>query len=73
MKKHIVFKHPTVWRCWKNANLTFVAKDNYQKKGKQRCVVGYRAIMEHFGSVNPYKKDDLQQKKFMEDVLFFCY
>ncbi len=39
-------------------------------------VVGHGAIIEHFGNVNPYKKDDLQQKKFMEDLLFFvskCY
>jgi len=76
MKKHILPKHPTTWQCWKSANLTFVVKDNYQEKGKQICVVGYGEITEHFGNVNLYKKDDLQQKKFTEDLLFFvvkCY
>jgi len=46
-------------------------KKNYWEKGKQRCVVCYGAITKHFGSVNLYKKDDSQQKKFMEDLLFF--
>lgn len=70
MKKHILSKHLAAWRCWKSVNLTFIVEDNYQEKGKQRCVVGYGAITEHFGSVNLYKNDDLQQKKIMEDLLF---
>jgi len=71
MKKHIFYEHLTAWQCWKSANFPVVATDNYQEKGKERCVVGYGAITKHFGSVNPYKKDDLQQKKFMGDLLFF--
>jgi hypothetical protein len=27
-------------------------------------------IIDHFGSINPYKKEDAQQKKFMKDLLF---
>jgi hypothetical protein len=72
MNKHILYEHPNVWRCLKHATLTFVAKENYQEKGMQRCVVGYGTITKHFGSVNPYKNDDLQQKKFMEDFVVFC-
>jgi len=63
-------KHPVAWWHWKNVNLTLVAEKNYREKGKQKFV-GYEVIIEHFGSVNPYKKDYLEQKNFMEDLLFF--
>jgi hypothetical protein len=33
--------------------------------------MGYEAIIDHFGNGNPYKKDDAQEEKFMEDVLLF--
>jgi hypothetical protein len=36
-----------------------------------RFHVDYRGITKHFESVNPYQKDDVQQKQFMEDLLFF--
>jgi hypothetical protein len=33
--------------------------------------MGYEAIIDHFGNGNPYKKDDAQEEKFMEDLLLF--
>jgi hypothetical protein len=33
--------------------------------------MGYEAIIDHFGKGNPYKKDDAQEEKFMEDLLLF--
>jgi hypothetical protein len=32
-------------------------------KIQKKNVVGYGAIIDHFGSTNPYKKDDAQQLK----------
>jgi hypothetical protein len=32
-------------------------------KNPKKNVVGYGAIINHFGSTNPYKKDDAQQLK----------
>lgn len=39
-------------------------------KNPKKNVVGYGAIINHFGSTNPYKKDDAQQLKFKEELLF---
>jgi hypothetical protein len=29
----------------------------------------YEGMIDHFGNGNPYKKDDAQEQKFMEDLL----
>jgi hypothetical protein len=53
-------------------NLNLATKDDQcWEKSKHRYVVGYGAITDHFGSTTPYKKEDLGQKKFMEDLLQF--
>jgi hypothetical protein len=62
MKKHILSKHPITWQHWKSASSTFVIEKNHWKKGKLRFHVDYEAITKHFGSVNPYRKDNVQQK-----------
>jgi hypothetical protein len=36
-----------------------------------RFHVDYGAITKHFGSVNPYQKDNVQQKQFRDNLLFF--
>jgi hypothetical protein len=41
------------------------------EKSKKMYVVGYGAITDHFQSITPYKKDDVQQLKFKEDLLLF--
>jgi hypothetical protein len=61
MKKHILIEHPTAWRRWKSANVAFDLEKLHPKKSKKRFVIGYGAITEHFGSANPYKKDDAQE------------
>jgi hypothetical protein len=33
--------------------------------------MGYETIIDHFGNGNPYKKDNAQEEKFMEDLLLF--
>jgi len=43
----------------------------HQDKFEKRHVIGYGAIIDHFGNGNHYKKDDAQQQKFMEDLLLF--
>jgi hypothetical protein len=47
-------------------------EEPHRKNFKKRFAIGYGAIIEHFGSANPYKKDDAQQQKFMEDLLFMA-
>ncbi len=42
----------------------------HRENPKKRSTIGYVVIIEHFGSANPYKKDDAQQQKFMKDLLF---
>jgi hypothetical protein len=58
MKKHILVKHLVVWCKWKKANVTFDLEEPHQEKFKKRFAIDYRAIIKHFGSANPYKKDD---------------
>jgi hypothetical protein len=41
------------------------------EKSKKRYVVGYGVITDHFQSITPYKKDDVQQFKFKENLLLF--
>jgi hypothetical protein len=72
MKKHVTFEHGDAWARWKSVNLNLVVEnDQCQEKSKPKFVVGYGAITNHFGSTIPYKKKDLGQKKFMEDLLLF--
>ncbi len=59
MKKNILFEHLVAWGRWTNVNLTLAAKDRHQEKFKQRIVVGYGAITDHFGSTTPYRKNDV--------------
>jgi len=33
-------------------------------------MIGYGAIINHFGNGNPYKKDNAPKQKIMEDMLF---
>jgi hypothetical protein len=68
MKKYILVEHPVAWRMWKSANLAFDLEEPHRKTSKKRFAIGYGAIIKHFGSVNPYKKDDAQQQKFVEDL-----
>jgi hypothetical protein len=72
MKKHVTSEHGDAWARWKNVNLNLVVEDGQcREKSKHRFVVGYGAITDHFGSTTPYIKEDLGQKKFMEDLLLF--
>jgi hypothetical protein len=41
------------------------------EKIQKRFGVNCEAIIDHFANANSYKKDDAQQKKFMEDLLLF--
>jgi hypothetical protein len=50
--------------------VVFDLEEPHREKFKKRFVIGYGAIIKHFGSANPYKKDDAQQQKFVEDLLF---
>jgi hypothetical protein len=59
MKKHILGEHPT-WCRWKNANVLFDLEELHKEKSKNKFVIGYGAIIDHFGNGNPYKKDDAQ-------------
>jgi len=43
----------------------FDLKKLHQDKFEKRHVIGYGAIIDHFGNGNRYKKDDAQQQKFM--------
>jgi hypothetical protein len=60
MKKHILGKH-LAWRRWKNVNVAFDLEKLHKEKFKNRFVICYGAITDHFGNGNPYKKDDAQQ------------
>jgi hypothetical protein len=70
MKKHILSKHPAILHKWNSANLSLATKDQDWEKVRQKIIVGYGAIIDHFGSTTPYRKDDVGQKQFMEDLLF---
>ncbi len=48
--------------------MAFDLEELHKEKSKNRFVIGYGAIIDHFGNGNPYKKDDAQ---FMEDLLLF--
>jgi hypothetical protein len=61
MKKYIFVEHPAGWHMLKSANVALDLKEPHQKKTKKRFVIGYGAIIKHFGSANPYMKDDAQQ------------
>jgi hypothetical protein len=71
MKKHISFEHPVVWCRWTNVNLTLATKYQHTKKSKKRTIVRYGAIINHFGSTTPYRKDNVGQKQSMENLLLF--
>jgi hypothetical protein len=72
MKKHVTFEHGDAWASWKNVNLNLVIEDDQcQEKSKQRSIVGYGVITYHFGRTTSYKKEDLGQKNFMEDLPLF--
>jgi hypothetical protein len=43
----------------------------HHEKFKKKSISSYGAITNHFGNGNPYKKDDAQQQKFMEDLMLF--
>jgi hypothetical protein len=62
MNKHILIEHPTAWCRWKNVNVVIDLKEPHQEKFKNKFDIGYNTITKHFGSANPYKKDDAQQK-----------
>jgi hypothetical protein len=62
MRKNIFSKHPIAWGRLISANVTLIAKDQHQEKSKQRIFVGYGAIINHFGNITPYMKDDVGQK-----------
>ncbi len=69
MKKHVTFEHGNAWARWKNVNLNLVVEDDQcREKSKHRSIVGYGVITYHFGYTSPYMKDDLGQKKLMEDL-----
>jgi hypothetical protein len=68
MKKHILIEHLVVCCRWESANVAFDFEETYQKESIKISAIGYGGITEHFGSSNPYKKDDAQQKNFMEDL-----
>jgi hypothetical protein len=76
MKKHVTFEDGDAWARWKNVNLNLAAEnDQCREKFKHRSIVGYGAIINYFGNTTPYK-EDLGQKKFMENLLMFvtkCY
>jgi hypothetical protein len=69
-KKHILSKHLVAWGRWTNVNIILVAKDWRREKFKQRTIVGYGVITNHFGNTTPYRKSDVGWKQFMEDLLF---
>jgi hypothetical protein len=68
MKKYIFVEHPVAWHKWKNANVAFNLEELHRKKSKKRFAISYGAIIDYFGNANPYKKDDVQEHKFMEDL-----
>jgi hypothetical protein len=70
MKNHILVEHPIAWCKSKSANVAFDIEKLHWKKSKKRFAISYGAITKHFGNANPYQKDDPQQQKFMEDLLF---
>ncbi len=72
MKEHILGEHPIIWCRWKNVNMVFNLKELHWEKSKKRSIIGYGAIIDHFGNGYPYKKDDAQKQKFMEDLLLFA-
>jgi hypothetical protein len=57
MKKHILGEH-LAWHRWKNVNVAFDLEKLHKEKFKKRFVIGYAAIIDHFGNGNFYKKDD---------------
>jgi hypothetical protein len=42
------------------------------EKSKKRSIIGYGAIINHFGNGNPYKKDDAQQIFFSRRPIVIC-
>jgi hypothetical protein len=50
--------------------ICFWFKELHWDKFEKRYVIGYGAIIDHFGNGNLYKKDDAQQQKFIENLLF---
>ncbi len=54
MKKHRLGKHLVVRGMGRSANMTFDSKELQQEKFKKRFVMGYEAIIDHFGKGNPY-------------------
>jgi hypothetical protein len=68
----VTFEHGDARAKWKRVNLNLVAIDDYcWKKSKHRYVVNDGAITYHFGNITLYKKEELGQKKFMEDLFMF--
>ncbi len=71
IKDHILGEHPIVWCRWENVNVTFNLEELHWEKSKKIPIISYGAIINHSGNGNPYKKDDAQQQKFMENLFLF--
>ncbi len=71
IKEHILGEHPIVWCRWENVNVTFNLEELHWEKSKKISIICYGAIINHFGNGNPYKKDDAQQQKFMDNLFLF--
>jgi hypothetical protein len=73
MKTHIDCVHPKLLAIRKKQLTKVIPLDHTQQRAKKKVGVTSSAIIEFFGSSNPYKQHDEQQQKFFENlVLYIC-
>jgi hypothetical protein len=70
IKGHILGEHPIVWCRWENVNVAFNLEKLHWEKSKKRFIIGYGAILNHFGNGNLYKKDVRNNKNLWKT---YCY
>jgi hypothetical protein len=70
MKKYILTKYLAIWHRWKTTNLALATKEQQWEISKEKSIVDYGVITNHFGSTKHYKEIDAQQLRFKKNLLF---
>jgi hypothetical protein len=70
MKKYILTKYIAICHRRKTTNITLVTKEQQWEMSKEKSIVDYGVITNHFGSTIRYKEVDAQQLRFFLNLLF---
>ncbi len=68
LKKHLDVNHLAIYKRFQE-KFNFQGKENVEKQyAKKRFLISNSSIFEFLTSKDPFKKDDVEQKMFMENL-----